>query len=44
MIAEGPPKWKVDTVIRDLEESVKQLRDAATRARLSAVIERIKAG
>jgi hypothetical protein len=44
VIAEGPPKWKVDTVIRDLEESVKQLRDAATRARLSAVIERIKAG
>jgi hypothetical protein len=44
MIAEGPPKWKVDAVLGDLEESVRQLRDAATRARRSAVIQRIKAG
>ena len=44
VIAEGPPKWKVDTVLGDLEESVRQVGDAATRARLSAVIERIKAG
>jgi tetratricopeptide (TPR) repeat protein len=32
VIAEGPPKWKVDTVLGDLEESVRQVRDAATRA------------
>ncbi|MFZ2078826.1 MAG: TRAFs-binding domain-containing protein, partial [Xanthobacteraceae bacterium] len=43
VIAEGPPKWKVDTVVGDLEESVRHVCDAATRTRLAAVMERIKA-
>jgi tetratricopeptide (TPR) repeat protein len=44
VIAEGPAQWKVDSVLGDLEASVLQVSDAAKRARLSAVIERIKAG
>jgi tetratricopeptide (TPR) repeat protein len=44
VIAEGPPKWKVNTSLRDLETSVSQVSDAAKRARLSGVIERIKVG
>jgi hypothetical protein len=42
VIAEGPPKWKVDSVLGDLEASVLQVNDATKRARLSAVIERLK--
>jgi hypothetical protein len=40
---EGQAKWKVNTVLRDLETSVEQVSDAAKRARLSAVVDRIKA-
>lgn len=43
VIAEGPAEWKVDSVLRDIEASLAQVSDAAKRARLSAVIDRIKA-
>jgi tetratricopeptide (TPR) repeat protein len=42
VITEGPPKWKVNSVLHDLEDSVLQVSDAAKRARLSAVVDRIK--
>jgi len=41
--AEGPAKWKLDTVLRDLEASLPQVGDAGKRARLSVAIERLKA-
>jgi tetratricopeptide repeat protein len=40
---EGPAAWKIDSVLADCEASVRQVADPAKRARLSAVIERIKA-
>jgi tetratricopeptide (TPR) repeat protein len=43
VVAEGPAKWKVDSVLRDLEASLLQVGDAGKRARLSVVIERLKA-
>lgn len=42
VIAEGAPKWKVNSVLHDLEDSAVQVSDTAKRARLSAVIDRIK--
>ena len=42
IIAEGAPKWKVNSVLHDLEASIVQVSDTAKRARLSAVIDRIK--
>jgi tetratricopeptide (TPR) repeat protein len=42
VIAEGAPKWKVNSVLHDLEDSTVQVSDTAKRARLSAVIDRIK--
>ena len=44
VMAEGPAAWKLDSVLDDLEASVLQVSDPAKRKRLSAVIERIKAG
>jgi hypothetical protein len=44
VLNEGPSAWKIDSVLADLEASVSQISDAAKRTRLSAVIERIKAG
>lgn len=44
VMAEGPSAWKVGSVLDDLEGSVLQVADTARRARLSAVIDRIKAG
>jgi len=44
VIAEGQAPWKVDSVLGDLAASVLQVSNAAQRARLAAVIERIKAG
>ena len=41
---EGPAMWKVESVLADLKASVVQVTDGAKRARLAAVIERIKAG
>ena len=43
IVAEGAPKWKVNSVLHDLEDSIVQVSDTAKRARLSAVIDRIKA-
>jgi Tetratricopeptide Repeats-Sensor len=42
VIAEGAPKWKVISVLRDLEDSIVHVSDTAKHARLSAVIDRIK--
>ena len=42
VILEGPTTWKVNSVLRDLEASLVQVGDAAKRARLSAVIDRLK--
>ncbi|MGB8556138.1 MAG: TRAFs-binding domain-containing protein [Pseudolabrys sp.] len=42
IVAEGAPKWKVNSVLHDLEDSIVQVSDTAKRARLSAVIDRIK--
>ncbi|WP_342724708.1 TRAFs-binding domain-containing protein [Bradyrhizobium sp. B097] len=42
VIAEGQAKWKVSSVLRDLNASLGYVDDAAKRARLSAVIDRIK--
>ncbi|MGB8175237.1 MAG: TRAFs-binding domain-containing protein [Pseudolabrys sp.] len=42
IVAEGAPKWKVNSVLHDLEDSTVQVSDTAKRARLSAVIDRIK--
>jgi tetratricopeptide (TPR) repeat protein len=41
VIAEGSTKWKVDSVLRDLNASVLLVKDASRRARLSAVIDRL---
>ncbi|MGC1315750.1 MAG: TRAFs-binding domain-containing protein, partial [Pseudolabrys sp.] len=38
IVAEGAPKWKVNSVLHDLEDSTVQVSDTAKRARLSAVI------
>lgn len=43
MIAEGKAKWEVDSVLSDLETTIAQVKDAAKRARLSAIIDKIKA-
>jgi hypothetical protein len=43
VIDEGQSRWKVNSVLGDLENSALQVSDAAKRARLSAVIDRIKA-
>jgi hypothetical protein len=43
VIAEGQAAWKVQSVLGDLEASVLHVTDVAKRARLSAVIDRIKA-
>jgi len=42
VVAEGQSTWKVNSVLGDLEASVLQVGDAAKRARLSSVIDRIK--
>jgi Tetratricopeptide Repeats-Sensor len=42
VVAEGQATWKVHSVLGDLEASVLQVSDAAKRARLSSVIDRIK--
>jgi hypothetical protein len=41
---EGNAAWKIDSVLADCEASVLQVADPAKRARLAAVIQRIKAG
>ncbi len=43
VIAEGPARWKVNGVLGDLEQTVAQVTDPAKRARLSAIVDKIKA-
>jgi hypothetical protein len=43
VIDEGHAAWKVETTLRDLKDSALHADDAAKRARLAAVIDRIKA-
>jgi tetratricopeptide (TPR) repeat protein len=42
LIAEGPARWKLDTILRGLEASAHHIKDAAQRARLLAVVARLK--
>jgi hypothetical protein len=42
VVAEGQAKWNVGSVLRDLEASLQYVTDPAKRARLSAVIDKIK--
>jgi hypothetical protein len=44
VLNEGPAAWKIDSVLADCEASLLQVADPAKRARLTAVINRIKAG
>jgi tetratricopeptide (TPR) repeat protein len=44
VLNEGPAAWKVDIVLADCEASLLQIADAVKCARLSAVLDRIKAG
>jgi hypothetical protein len=44
VLNEGPAAWKIDSILADLKDSLRQVSDAAKRERLSAVIERIEAG
>ncbi|MGR8965727.1 TRAFs-binding domain-containing protein [Rhizobium leguminosarum] len=44
VISEGQPSWKVNSVLVDLEVSVSQVSDTGQRTRLTAVIDKIKAG
>jgi len=41
--SEGPATWKVETVLRDLNTSLLHVADDSKRARLSAIIELLKA-
>jgi tetratricopeptide (TPR) repeat protein len=43
VLNEGPSAWKIDSMLKDCKASVRQVADPAKRARLSAVIDRIKA-
>jgi hypothetical protein len=40
---EGPARWKIESVVRDLEGNVKQIKDKDRRKRLDKVIARLKA-
>jgi len=42
IVDEGPAKWKLATVLRELEASLAHVSDASRRSRLSAVIDTIK--
>jgi hypothetical protein len=42
VIAEGSARWKLETILRDLEASAKHFKDDAQRARLLAVVSRLK--
>jgi hypothetical protein len=43
VVSEGSAIWKVETNLRDLNASLLQVTDASKRARLSAVIDQLKA-
>ena len=40
---EGPAQWKLDTLLGDLEHSVRQMADAAVRAEFEPVLTRLRA-
>jgi hypothetical protein len=40
---EGPAQWKLDTLLGDLEHSVRQMTDAAVRAEFEPVLTRLRA-
>ena len=40
---EDAAAWKLDTTVKDLETGIGLQQDAATRDRLSAILERLKA-
>jgi hypothetical protein len=42
VIAEGPARWKLDTTLDALETSANHVKDDAARARLQAVVARLK--
>jgi tetratricopeptide (TPR) repeat protein len=42
VMIEGQAAWKVDSVLDDLQRSIRYVGDAAKRARLTAVIDRIR--
>ncbi|MHC2433309.1 TRAFs-binding domain-containing protein [Bradyrhizobium sp. USDA 4451] len=42
VLNEGTVAWKIDTILSDLETSLAQLSDVDARARLAAVIDKIK--
>jgi hypothetical protein len=42
VVAEGAAKWKMDTILSDLQTSLAHVGDAAQRARLSAVFDTLK--
>jgi len=44
VLNEGPAAWRIDTILADLKDSLLYVSDSAKRARLAAVIERVKAG
>jgi hypothetical protein len=44
VLNEGPAAWKIDSILADLNDSLLYVGDETKRARLAAVIERIKAG
>jgi hypothetical protein len=38
VVAEGAAKWKMDTILSDLEASIAHISDIARQARLAAII------
>jgi len=42
VIAEGPTRWKLDSILNDLKASLAYVDDAPRRARLSAVIDQLQ--
>lgn len=42
IVAEGPARWKLDSILSDLENSAKHVKDEALSARLLAVIAQLK--
>jgi hypothetical protein len=42
VIVEGPTRWKLETVLRDLETSANHVKNDAQRARLLAVVAKLK--
>jgi tetratricopeptide (TPR) repeat protein len=43
ILREGPANWQLETTIRDLETSIELQQDAATKEKLTATLEKLKA-